>query len=720
MVIANVSAGDMATSAKINEIIAAVNTVITDVDVIEEDATGSPTFSLANGSNDDGLTFRCWVQVTITRAAPVGGYVIQYKEASDSVYFIIHVAQPEAGNPVVSTPYLEENTLYDFRAAYVSQIGEIGDWSAVQQITTDASTHVLSAPTGLAATAIQGGVILTWTDLGLLGESYNIYVNTVDTYATSTLAGTIIGTVFVWWVETPASEYVAHYFWVTTVSKSGVESAPTSSVTTTPAQAVSEDLATASVIEAKIGAGAVVTAALANLCVETGKLANLAVDVTKLGSDAVIAEKIAAGAVVADKIAANAVVADKIAANAVITDKIDANAVTSAKIAANTIVAADIAAATITATELATGCITTEKLDALAVTAAKIAANTITAGQIAANAVSTDELNALSVTAAKIAANTITAAKIAADTITATEMSAAQATLDKIWAGTVTGKTFQTASSGVRAYINNAGIYINGQAINFQDTSSTVYGYMSGDSAGLNVISANAVPIRLNPASGIIHLLGNSYSYHMYPAGAAYDLGNAAGNYYRNLYLNTDAIVGGKVQTTGNVQINAAGVLHLYATANQFYFTPAGYNNYFWGHYPADSKSWFVYDITATAYRGYLTTAGTMYIDGTYETFSPHIADSAEDVVSQIRGEIDKPHAPRDASHNIVCPECGKKYGRGKGCCGDSGHTKIIEETYGKDVGLVSLASGKLVTMLYDKIQQLEDRIDELEKAAMA
>ena len=464
MAIDNVSAGDVATAAKINEIIDTLNALGVDVDVIEADTTGTPTFSLANEYEDDGQTFRCWVKVTITRAEDVGGYVIQYRETGDTAWFIIHVAQTEEGNPVVTTPYLQENTQYDFRAAYVSQIGEIGDWSDIQNITTASSTHDLGPPTGLQATAIQGGVILDWTDLGLLGESYNIYVNTADDFETAVLAGTIIGTVFVWWVTDPETEYVAHYFWVTTVSKSGVESDPTDSVTETPAQAVTEDMAADAITSAKIADGAVVTAALANLCVETGKLANLCVDVNKLGSDAVIAEKIAAGAVVADKIAANAV----------LTDKINANAVTAAKIAANTITAAEIAAATITATELGAGCITTEKLDAGAVTAAKIAANTITANEIAANAISTSELNALAVTTAKLDAGAVTTAKLTSD-----------------W---IIGKRFQTAAAGARIEFDTTSIrgYNAVPTLNFEISAADGAAYCG---AGNVVLAANGISV---------------------------------------------------------------------------------------------------------------------------------------------------------------------------------------------------------------------------------
>ena len=130
--------------------------------------------------------------------------------------------------------------------------------------------------------------------------------------------------------------------------------------------------------------------------------------------------------------------------------------------------------------------------------------------------------------------------------------------------------------------------------------------------------------------------------------------------------------------------------------------------------------SWFVYDITDDRYRGYLNLAGTMYVDGTYETYSPLVEDSVDAIINQIKGEIDKPHVPRDAERHIICPECNKKCGLGKDCCRDIEHTKIIEETYGKDIGLVSLASGKLVTMLYDKVNQLEKEIEKLKKATMA
>lgn len=106
-----------------------------------------------------------------------------------------------------------------------------------------------------------------------------------------------------------------------------------------------------------------------------------------------------------------------------------------------------VAAGTITATEIA----------ALTINAGNIAVDAIVAAKIAANAVTTAKLDALAVTAAKIAANAITVGKLDAGSVDATALAATAITGKTITGGLITGSEIQTAASGERVTMNEAG-----------------------------------------------------------------------------------------------------------------------------------------------------------------------------------------------------------------------------------------------------------------------
>jgi hypothetical protein len=207
-----------------------------------------PTFSLSNGYVDDGQKFRCWVYVAVSAVANAIGYVIEFRPVGYPSWGIMHV--DAAGT--YATYDLEEATLYEFRCAAVSKLGNPSYYSGTQEITTRGSLIALANPSSITATAIMAGVIISWTDLGLKGESYNVYKGTTSDPDASTLLGTTIGTVYTWRTVSP-SDYVLQYFWVRTVTKAGVISVawPTE-VSATPVQAVSTDIGDTSIISSKL------------------------------------------------------------------------------------------------------------------------------------------------------------------------------------------------------------------------------------------------------------------------------------------------------------------------------------------------------------------------------------------------------------------------------------------------------------------------------------
>ena len=115
-------------------------------------------------------------------------------------------------------------------------------------------------------------------------------------------------------------------------------------------------------------------------------------------------------------------------------------------------------------------------------------------------------------------------------------------------------------------------------------------------------------------------------------------------------------------------------------------------------------------------YRMYLTTGGSLYIDGSYNTYSPKIADTEDELIRDIRRIVNTPPAPRDESGRILHPvkrvpiddmEEGeeKRFG-----------WFVLERAFSKDIGKIALSSGKLLLKLYNRVKYLEGRVNELEK----
>ncbi|MER6249389.1 hypothetical protein [Streptomyces griseorubiginosus] len=147
------------------------------------------------------------------------------------------------------------------------------------------------------------------------------------------------------------------------------------------------------------------------------------------------------------------------------------------------IVAGKVAAGSITATEIA----------ALTILAGNIAADAVAAGKIAADAVTAREIAALAVTAAEIAANTITAGKLAAGAVDATALAADAITGKTITGGTITGSLLQTAASGQRITLNEAGA----NKVIVYNSSGTAIGELSA--TGLLVKGTNGSLLWLDP-----------------------------------------------------------------------------------------------------------------------------------------------------------------------------------------------------------------------------
>lgn len=131
---------------------------------------------------------------------------------------------------------------------------------------------------------------------------------------------------------------------------------------------------------------------------------------------------------------------------------------------------------------------------------------------------------------------------------------------------------------------------------------------------------------------------------------------------------------------------------------------------------------WYFYISGSYYKRFYFTSGGYGYADGGWKTFSPKVANNERELLQQIRREVLKPPTPRTSDGRLAHPV---KWALGENTAIDdidpeSDEYKfgmfVLERAFAKDIGLVALASGKLLLKLYNKIQLLEGRINELEK----
>jgi hypothetical protein len=132
----------------------------------------------------------------------------------------------------------------------------------------------------------------------------------------------------------------------------------------------------------------------------------------------------------------------------------------------------------------------------------------------------------------------------------------------------------------------------------------------------------------------------------------------------------------------------AGALLGASVTSNRWYYFGEG-SSFSWDN---TAKRFYWHD-DGGFIRMFLDGAtGNLYIDGTYNTFSPEIPEDEDAIVELLYKEVYKPEAPKDENGN-----------------------KILDPKYAKDLGSVTLASGKLILKLIEKINYLENRVNELE-----
>ena len=197
-----------------------------------------PSITCVAQEVDTATEFRTWIQVTITRVADAGGYVVSYKKTADSQWTHFYVEQPSSGNPIATTPDLAANTSYDVHACSVSQKGMASAWCTTQTLSTTTNGVAPNAPASVSATPAIDGLIIECSVVSATDFShYEFYVGT--TTPPTTVAGTSTRPIIFW----KAPSYSAYYVGVKAVDIAGNKSAQTNSASAyTPLQVHPIDL----------------------------------------------------------------------------------------------------------------------------------------------------------------------------------------------------------------------------------------------------------------------------------------------------------------------------------------------------------------------------------------------------------------------------------------------------------------------------------------------
>jgi hypothetical protein len=172
--------------------------------------------TLSDSGISIGLDGLAWVELTWDAivSSTFDHYVIEYKKSAYTYY-----------TPLIATSNhimiegLTPNTSYNFRIASVNKYGTASAFSTDLILTTPSDSVAPATVSGLTTTAAIQAILLRWThntDVDL--ESYNIYRNTANDTASSTIVANFKGNVY---MDNGLTANTTYYYWLKAKDTSG-------------------------------------------------------------------------------------------------------------------------------------------------------------------------------------------------------------------------------------------------------------------------------------------------------------------------------------------------------------------------------------------------------------------------------------------------------------------------------------------------------------------
>lgn len=185
-------------------------------------------------------------------AVLTGGHVeLELRRADETEVAFAGVARLPGDAVETMAGPVQSDAAYVGRLRFVNAVGVVSDWS-YDTVTADGKTSGPQTPTGLTATAVPGGIALTWVNPSDPDfDRVEIWTNTIDQVVSATKIETVRAAT---WLHFGLAGGATRFYWVRALDRYGNWSAFTASATATAQTATGTS--TALVFAYKRSAGA--------------------------------------------------------------------------------------------------------------------------------------------------------------------------------------------------------------------------------------------------------------------------------------------------------------------------------------------------------------------------------------------------------------------------------------------------------------------------------
>ncbi|MBT2244582.1 hypothetical protein JQK15_13640 [Sphingobium sp. BHU LFT2] len=409
---------------------------------------------------------------TASTAADLAGYSIEIAQGASSTTFIPVGNVGKTATTYAYSAGILANTVYRVRVAAYDDSANLGNWSAIFNVTTARDTAAPSAPTGMVAEAqALDAIQINWTNPSASDlDRIEIYEHTANSSSAATKIMTVNGSAgqIGGYRRSGLPASALRYYWTKAVDTSGNASGFSAVVSATVSKGAGLDVFDPT-LGVKIPQG---VTSLPNVATWTGSnqvwvdgtLYELkagawvkAIDMAGI-SGKVVEAQISTGAVTSDKIGTNEVKTTNIAPLAVTAAEMANLTISNGKLANSAVDANKLATNAVIEAKIAQGAVTVNKVGDGAITTAKLFDGAVNSDKLAGGSVLEDKIGLEAVTAAKIGPNAVTVDKLAANSVTASKLVVADVSNyvqdptfsdEAYWA--LTRGTFSTDSAAINA-----------------------------------------------------------------------------------------------------------------------------------------------------------------------------------------------------------------------------------------------------------------------------